>query len=200
MEGFLSKFGLYEIFRIILPGSYFLFLCYIPSKAALDSFFIQFHWAAIAIVLACCSFALGSLIYALDIARLFKSWIDFLPTNLMCKEFKHLFPPTNVMENEHIYYQWYEKSNNKSKAKTELQSSLYHFALNFSFCALFGIGVGIYMLWKLNTNFVLIINVALFIFTSLSALLIVKVRLRYQWRRNYWEFRYEFIQKSPEVW
>jgi len=198
MGNFISKFNLYEYFRILLPGAYLTFIVYLVLQSTLDSKIGHLHWSNSVLLIVISSLVLGSLIYSFDLPRIFKNKIDFLPTNMMEKEFPNDFPKNKERENEHIYYSWYEKSENKSKTKTELLSGLYHLNVNFAACAILGILLGLYMVLAKCDAFILLLNLFLLLFSSLTAFTIVKCRLRFQWQRNYWQFRDEFILPNQE--
>ena len=70
--------------------------------------------------------------------------------------------------------------------------------MNFIVCALIGIVLGIIIYCMTDKCFILYSNLILLGISSFNALVIYKRRLRYQWLRNYWEFRYEFINSNPE--
>lgn len=197
MDSVISKFKLYEYFRILLPGSYLTFLIYLSYYHTLNDIFNSFHWSIIALIVIISSLLLGIIVFSLDFARLVKS--SYLPTKIMSAEFPSKYPAKKVRENEHIYFSWYEKSQNKSKTKTELFSGLYHLCLNFLFCSIIGLIIGIIFCCKYNYDFILVLNLILFVMSLSSSFLILNCRLRYQWQRNYWEFRYEYIREKPEI-
>ncbi|MCF8239743.1 MAG: hypothetical protein K9J16_00045 [Melioribacteraceae bacterium] len=198
MNAIISKFNLYEYFRILLPGSYLTLIGYLVLQDIFDRNVGHLHWSNSVLLIVIISLVLGSLIYSFDLPRLFRNQINFLPTNLMEQEFPNEFPQDRSRENEHIYYSWYENSENKSKTKTELLSGLYHLNVNFAACAILGILVGLFMVFVKDDGFILFLNIILLVFSSLAAFTIVKCRLRFQWQRNYWQFRDEIILPNQE--
>lgn len=200
MGSFISKFNLYEYFRILIPGAYLTFLGYLLFKSPLDNHIGNLHWSNSVLLITISSLVFGSFIYSIDIPRFFKNKIDLLPTKLMESDFPDLFPKTKEMEriNEHQYYQWYEKSENKSKTKTELLSGLYHLNVNFAACSILGLIIGSIICCRDGESNILLMNIVLLLLSSLTAYSIVMRRLQYQWQRNYWEFRYEFIKRAPK--
>lgn len=188
MNNLISKFNLYEYFRILLPGAYLTFLVYIAFKDSFDARIGQLHWSNSVLLIIVASLILGSFIYSLDLPRIFKKSINFLPTNLMEINYPDVYTPSNDREIEHIYYSWYEQSDNKSKNKTEILSGLYHFNINFAACSILGIIIGLFILCSKSDGFILYLNLAILFFSALSAFTIVKCRLRFQWQRNFWQF------------
>lgn len=197
MNTIISKFNLYEYFRILLPGSYLTIHLYFLLQYFSSIYLVTLPWWLIVLFGLFFSIVFGSLLYSLDIPRLFKYSIGYIPTNLMRKEFPNRYKNFSERELEHEYYQWYEKSTNKSKAKTELLSGLYHLTINLSATAII-VCIAFCVIPNIGCWFIKVLNIIILISSSLSAFLIVNCRLRYQWQRNYWEFRYEFIQQKQE--
>jgi|GEM_PF-2371312 len=194
MDGFFGKFNLYELFRILLPGAYFVycacdFLKYFNLLSnAPDNVYIA------TLVTFVFSLIAGSLIYALDLCRLFKNCITLLPTKLLEYYYREDFPVDSERLNEHKYYSWYEESKIGNKARVELQSGLYHLSINIAFAALIGIVEGVIICCLFSNNFLLLSNLSLFLLSGLSAFAIVNRRLKWNWQRNYWD--YEKILKK----
>lgn len=193
MGNLVSKFNLYELFRIILPGSYVVYV----SHSVYDSWFLKIseptNWLVVTLIALILSLIIGSIIYSLDLCRLFKNCIKTLPTNLMTQNYPELYPhgKDNYRKNEHVYYEWYENSEINSKVKTELQSGLYHMSVNLAFVALIGL-TAIFFTQEPNLFF-LRLNFILFILSVISAIVVVNFRLKHQWKRNYLEFEKEVI-------
>lgn len=195
MGNLISKFNLYELFRILLPGFYLVYLFYELFK----DYFINksglTEWPIVTLIVVIFSLIIGTIIYSLDFCRLFKNVIKNIPTNLMTENYPQLYPKSKERENEHKYYEWYENAELNSKTKTELQSSLYHLSINIAFVALIGISVGLVILSKdCSSWFYIISNIILFFLSLISACCIIKRRLKYQWQRNYWEFEEAIIK------
>lgn len=197
MREFISKFNIYEYFRILLPGTYLTFIFYFSFYHQINNILLSFHWFLIGLLVIISSLLLGSIVFSLDLARLYSG--KYLPSKLMSAQFPSKFPSSKLRENEHTYFAWYEKSQNKSKAKTELFSGLFHLSLNFLFCSIIGLIMGLFFYCKYTYNVLLIINICLLIMSATSSFLVLFCRLRFQWQRNYWEFRYEYIREAPET-
>ncbi len=193
MSDLISKFNLYALFRILLPGFYTVYLVYELFKDSFLKDAKSFEWSIQSLLIFVFSLLIGTLIYTLDFCRAFKNLIDKLPTNLMAKNHQQLYPKDNERENEHIYYEWYENSNLKSKTKTELQSGLYHLSGNFILITTIGIPITVFIYCNQGNSFHLISNGVLFFLSILATFSIVNFRLKYQWQRNYWEFEQEII-------
>lgn len=191
MDNLLSKFNLYELFRILLPGSYFVYLFFQVFGGNILPGFTNHWWAEIALIYFIFSLLTGTFIYSLDLPRLFKGIIKNLPTNLMSKHHQELYSKLSEREVERIYYMWYENSKSKSKVKTELQSGLYHLSVNFFFVSFLGLVI---FLLKCNCNdYIFRLNTLIMFCSAIASFSIVKFRLSHQWRRNYLEFENEVI-------
>lgn len=191
MGSLISKFTLYELFRILLPGSYLTFLFFELFRSYFHSF--SLYWPEITLLAFLSSLIFGIIIYSLDLCRYFKCHIKNLPTNLMESNYPQFYPKNEPDKNEHKYYEWYENAEINSKVKTELQSGLYHLSINIAFVSTIGFLVGLVILSQTNNWFYIIFNFALSIFSLLSAFSIVKKRLSRQWLRNFWEFEEKII-------
>lgn len=193
MSNFISKFNLYELFRIILPGLYVIYVAYSLQNDWFWETDEEVSWAIVTVIVIIFSLIIGTIIYSLDLCRLFKYCIPTLPTNLMAKNYPELYPPgkENARRNERAYYEWYENSKFNSKIKTELQSGLYHMSVNLAFVALIGLTVTFF---TQEPNISLLrLNFILFILSVISAIVVVNFRLKHQWNRNYFEFEKEVI-------
>ncbi|KUG26974.1 hypothetical protein ASZ90_003177 [hydrocarbon metagenome] len=193
MGNLVSKFNLYELFRIILPGSYVVYV----SHSVYDSWLLEIseptNWLVVTLIALILSLIIGSIIYSLDLCRLFKNCIKTLPTNLMTKNYPELYPHGKeyCRKNEHVYYEWYENSEINSKVKTELQSGLYHMSVNIALVALIGLCAALFT-EEPNIAF-LRLNFMLVLLSVISAIVVVNFRLKHQWKRNYLEFEKEII-------
>ena len=74
MGNFISKFNLYEYFRILLPGAYLTFLIYVVYKCFLTKNLGHYHWSVIILLLVISSLILGALIYSWDFPRFLKKY------------------------------------------------------------------------------------------------------------------------------
>jgi hypothetical protein len=183
MNDIISKFNLYELFRILLPGSYVTMSIYESNKKYFS--LEALSTPEIVLISFLSALVLGTIIYSADFCRLFKSIIRNLPTNLLEKNHQIEFPNGKHRENEHKYYSWYENASINSKIKTELQSGLYHMSINIAFVSFISLVLSLFS--KMNLSY-LQFSYALFIASGLSAIIIVKCRLSHQWKRNYWEY------------
>lgn len=196
MNDIISKFNLYEYFRILLPGFYSVYIIYEWLKSS-NSALLSKNDLIISLLIIVFSLLIGTLIYAIDLCRLFKKMNSSLPTNMMEEEYPEKYPKSKKRKNEHIYYSWYNNAPQPIRSKTELQSGLYHLSMNFALVALFGI---ISCLFRIdfcsikNIEF-LQMNIALFILAVITAFVIVNRRLKYNWLSNYWTFEVEVIKQ-----
>jgi len=196
MNNIISKFNLYELFRILLPGSYFAFIILDAFHKHFSLYLNNLDSFGSILLFTIFSLILGTIVYGLDICRWFKNKIIKMPTNLLEEKHSDLYPNPkkprrNYQErrNEHKYYEWYENATINSKTKTELQSGLYHLSINFAFVSVWGIGINIIIAIINGKIPITFYNpFSLFVLSSLAALVIVKRRLRHQWERNFWEY------------
>jgi hypothetical protein len=191
----LSKFNLYELFRILLPGSYYTIMVLVYSRICLNDITEKYGWPIIVILAFVFSLISGSVIYSLDICRIFKNRIRRMPSNLMSERYPGLYPPEEERLNEHKYYEWYENCNKNSRKKTELQSGLYHLSVNFAYTSLIVVVAGFFVKPYHKNEYIVYFNWAIFVLSSFSAFVVVFCRLQFQWERNYWEFEEEVIKK-----
>jgi hypothetical protein len=197
----LSKFNLYELFRILLPGSYFVYISYELLLVKVKLVPSNYDWPLTTLLGFVLSLISGTIIYSLDVCRLFKVFIKRVPTNLMTEHHPDLYPQGKENErlNEHKYYEWYENCNKKSKTKTELQSGLYHLSINFVFTSVLGLLFSLFVLKNNDLIFEKGLNLAVFCLSVISAIVVVSRRLQFQWERNYWEFEEEVIKKKKKI-
>lgn len=193
MNNYISEFKLYEIFRILMPGTYTVvmlfsvFDCYMPQGN--DTILVSLMMFILAVFF-------GSIFYAADLCRIYNittTWkwsnktpdiikLKFLPTNLMRSL---LFENKEILQRdlEHKYYNWYHFSD--TKTRTELQSGLYHLFTNFLFASLI-----IFVLNKFINDFkdVNMISLYVMVLSILGVLLIYNMRLKHSWERNFAQY------------
>ena len=198
MGSLISKFNLYELFRILIPGFYIVFMVYICIGNYIKTQLNEIQWPETTLLVIVFSLIWGGIVFALDIPRFLKGLIKNMPTSLLKENHNDRYGKYSERMLEHIYYEWYENTNIKSKTKTELLSSIYHLAVNFAAISSIGIVVGAIILINscCKTSFPFISNLILFFSSTLLAIIIVMRRLNHQWFRNYLEFRDSNIPKS----
>ena len=198
---FPSQFTIYEVLRVIIPGFYIITMIETINSILVDSKIILFKITVntvdtitITIVL---TILIGGLIYSLDLPRMFKDHLKYLPTNMIKNELNADFTGPRHREGENNYYNYYYSLRADRKVKTEIQSGFYHFFINISFISYFfsiiflALFISLYILNSYNAKALLyfILNRIILSIGIISAISIYYYRLRFTWLRDFENYR-----------
>jgi len=198
MNNLISSFSFYEVIRLLVPGSYttLIFVDLMDKFRFFESYHFDFALGIILFLIV--ALLLGAFYYALDIPHWFSVNYETLPSNLI-RINMDLDVPNNLTERyfknaneyfENEYYLFYNSLEANSKLKTEFQAGLFYLCNTMAFISLMFTITYVLLLFFITYNiYYLLINIFIFILSTLTAFLMYKRKLKHTWLRNYMEFR-----------
>ena len=190
MGNYLSAFTIYEMLRIVIPGFYAtIMLEEVLRIYSSENIFSTDKNLEYYIIFFITSVILGAFIYSLDFCRIYKNWLDYLPTNMIKEEYPEKIKDYGEREIENLYYRFYYKLPVANKVRTEIQSGIYHLFSSITFASL--IFLILFIILSYSCERIIFIRINLYVLLSSLAftISIYKLRLRYSWKRNFEEFQ-----------
>ena len=192
MNNIVSKFSLYEVLRLIVPGFYVttvLYIVLVPSLAGINE---ELGYLNLTLFIFA-SLVMGTLIYTLNFPRWLRSWEKELPSVKIKKRHKEV----DSVVVDAVFFSSYDTMPQGLRQRVELYSSFYFFSVTIAYCSLILTVVMAYRLWESGNAeeflFYLLLQMGLCFGSAISAYRIFHEKLKGLYARQLYLF-----YRSPE--